>query len=44
MMVGTMTIVTSFLFPYEVKYGMKVGERFKEELQPESKKEDDERK
>jgi CPA2 family monovalent cation:H+ antiporter-2 len=30
-MVGTMTIVTSFLSPYVVKFGMKIGERFKHE-------------
>jgi CPA2 family monovalent cation:H+ antiporter-2 len=30
-MVGTMTIITSFLSPYVVKFGWKIGERFKEE-------------
>ncbi|MDQ3718885.1 MAG: hypothetical protein M3311_07025, partial [Thermoproteota archaeon] len=29
--VGTMTIITSFLSPYVVKFGWKIGERFKEE-------------
>jgi CPA2 family monovalent cation:H+ antiporter-2 len=30
-MVGTMTIITSFLSPYLVKFGWKIGDRFKEE-------------
>jgi CPA2 family monovalent cation:H+ antiporter-2 len=30
-MVGTMTIITSFLSPYVVKFGWKVGDRFREE-------------
>ncbi|HEU4443637.1 MAG TPA: cation:proton antiporter [Nitrososphaeraceae archaeon] len=30
-MVGTMTIITSFLSPYVVKFGWKVGDRFKQE-------------
>jgi monovalent cation:H+ antiporter-2, CPA2 family len=30
-MVGTMTIITSFLSPYVVKLGWKIGDRFKEE-------------
>jgi CPA2 family monovalent cation:H+ antiporter-2 len=30
-MVGTMTIITSFLSPYVVKFGWKIGERFKQE-------------
>ncbi|MDQ3854396.1 MAG: cation:proton antiporter, partial [Thermoproteota archaeon] len=30
-MVGTMTIITSFLSPYIVKFGWKLGDRFKEE-------------
>ena len=30
-MVGTMTIITSFLSPYVVKFGWKIGDRFKEE-------------
>jgi CPA2 family monovalent cation:H+ antiporter-2 len=30
-MVGTMTIITSFLSPYIVKFGWKIGDRFKEE-------------
>jgi hypothetical protein len=30
-MVGTMTIITSFLSPYVVKVGWKVGDRFKQE-------------
>lgn len=29
-MVGTMTIITSFLSPYLVKFGWKIGDRFKE--------------
>jgi CPA2 family monovalent cation:H+ antiporter-2 len=28
-MVGTMTIITSFLSPYVVKFGWKIGDRFK---------------
>lgn len=30
-MVGTMTIITSFLSPYLIKFGWKIGDRFKEE-------------
>jgi CPA2 family monovalent cation:H+ antiporter-2 len=30
-MVGTMTIITSFLSPYLVKFGWKIGDRFKQE-------------
>jgi monovalent cation:H+ antiporter-2, CPA2 family len=30
-MVGTMTIITSFLSPYVVKFGWRIGDRFKEE-------------
>jgi CPA2 family monovalent cation:H+ antiporter-2 len=30
-MVGTMTIITSFLSPYVVKFGWKIGDRFKQE-------------
>ncbi len=30
-MVGTMTIITSFLSPYLIKFGWKIGNRFKEE-------------
>ncbi len=41
-MVGTMTILTSFLSPYVVKFGWRIGERFKEETpeEPESGEED----
>jgi monovalent cation:H+ antiporter-2, CPA2 family len=39
-MVGTMTIITSFLSPYVVKFGWKIGDRFKEE--PEEQKEEGE--
>src|SRR5690606_28260276 len=38
-MVGTMTIITSFLSPYVVKFGWTFGERFKEEEQEESEEE-----
>lgn len=43
-MVGTMTILTSFLSPYVVKFGWRIGERFKEETpeEPESGEEDHE--
>lgn len=34
-MVGTMTIITSFLSPYVVKLGWKIGERYKEEAESE---------
>jgi monovalent cation:H+ antiporter-2, CPA2 family len=30
-MVGTMTIITSFLSPYVVKFEWRVGDRFKQE-------------
>jgi len=30
-MVGTMTIITSFLSPYVIKFGWKIGDRFKQE-------------
>ncbi len=30
-MVGTMTIITSFMSPYVVKFGWKIGDRFKQE-------------
>ena len=32
-MIGTMTIITSFLSPYLVKFGWKVGDRFRDESQ-----------
>ena len=31
-MVGTMTIITSFLSPYIVKFGWKIGDKFGQEL------------
>jgi CPA2 family monovalent cation:H+ antiporter-2 len=43
-MVGTMTIITSFLSPYVVKFGWKIGNRFKNgitEQKEEPEKEDD---
>jgi monovalent cation:H+ antiporter-2, CPA2 family len=42
-MVGTMTIITSFLSPYVVKFGWKIGERFKNGIseQKEEHKKDD---
>ena len=40
-MVGTMTIITSFLSPYIVNIGLKIGDRFKEEP-AEKKKEEEE--
>jgi monovalent cation:H+ antiporter-2, CPA2 family len=40
-MVGTMTIITSFLSPYVVKFGWKIGDRFKEE--PVEQKREDEK-
>ena len=39
-MVGTMTIITSFLSPYLVKFGWKIGDRYKEEEPAEQKKEE----
>jgi len=45
-MVGTMTIITSFLSPYVVKFGWKIGDRFKNgiaEQKEEEQKKDDER-
>jgi CPA2 family monovalent cation:H+ antiporter-2 len=43
-MVGTMTIITSFLSPYVVKFGWKIGDRFKNGIaeQKEEQKKDDE--
>lgn len=38
-MVGTMTIITSFLSPYLVKFGWKIGDRFNEE--PTEQREED---
>ena len=38
-MVGTMTIITSFLSPYLVRFGWKIGDRYKEEEPAEQKKE-----
>jgi CPA2 family monovalent cation:H+ antiporter-2 len=42
-MVGTMTIITSFLSPYVVKFGWKIGDRFKNGIaeQKEEHKNDD---
>ena len=40
-MVGTMTIITSFLSPYIVKFGWKIGDRFREE--PAEKKKEEEK-
>jgi CPA2 family monovalent cation:H+ antiporter-2 len=40
-MVGTMTIITSFLSPYVVKFGWKFGERFKQQTSQEPEKEGD---
>ena len=42
-MVGTMTIITSFLSPYIVKFGWKIGDRFKDGIaeQKEEHKNDD---
>ena len=42
-MVGTMTIITSFLSPYLVKFGWKIGDRYKEEP-AEQKKEEEQKK
>jgi CPA2 family monovalent cation:H+ antiporter-2 len=42
-MVGTMTIITSFLSPYIVKFGWKIGDRLKEEPAAEQKKEEEEK-
>ncbi len=41
-MVGTMTIITSFLSPYIVKFGWKIGDRFKEEPAEQKGKEEEE--
>lgn len=41
-MVGTMTIITSFLSPYVVKFGWRIGDRFNQETPKESKKGGDE--
>jgi CPA2 family monovalent cation:H+ antiporter-2 len=38
-MVGTMTIITSFLSPYLVKFGWKIGDRYKEEPAEQKKEE-----
>ena len=38
-MVGTMTIITSFLSPYLVRFGWKIGDRYKEEEPAEQEKE-----
>src|ERR687894_241032 len=40
-MLGTMTIITSFLSPYVVKFGWKIGDRFKEEESAEQKGEEE---
>jgi CPA2 family monovalent cation:H+ antiporter-2 len=42
-MVGTMTIITSFLSPYIVKFGWKIGDRFKDEAAEQKKEEEKER-
>jgi CPA2 family monovalent cation:H+ antiporter-2 len=39
-MVGTMTIITSFLSPYLVKFGWKIGDRYKEEPAEQKKEEE----
>jgi monovalent cation:H+ antiporter-2, CPA2 family len=39
-MVGTMTIITSFLSPYLVKFGWKIGDRFKEGEEEEEEEEE----
>jgi hypothetical protein len=36
-----MTIITSFLSPYVVKFGWKIGDRFKEEESAEQKGEEE---
>jgi CPA2 family monovalent cation:H+ antiporter-2 len=41
-MVGTMTIITSFLSPYVVKFGWMMGERVKQEEEPEGGGEEEE--
>ncbi|MDP8941383.1 MAG: cation:proton antiporter [Thermoproteota archaeon] len=41
-MVGTMTIITSFLSPYLVKFGWKIGDRFKEGEGEEEEEEEEE--
>jgi CPA2 family monovalent cation:H+ antiporter-2 len=41
-MVGTMTIITSFLSPYVVKAGWKIGDRYKEEPEEQKKEEEQE--
>src|SRR5215216_3909693 len=43
-MVGTMTIITSFLSPYVVKFGWKIGDRFKQEPSEQKKGEEGEQK
>jgi CPA2 family monovalent cation:H+ antiporter-2 len=43
-MVGTMTIITSFLSPYLVKFGWKIGDRFKQEPSEQKKGEEGEQK
>jgi CPA2 family monovalent cation:H+ antiporter-2 len=42
-MVGTMTIITSFLSPYIVKFGWKIGDRLKDEAAEQKKEEEKER-
>jgi CPA2 family monovalent cation:H+ antiporter-2 len=39
-MVGTMTIITSFLSPYLVRFGWKIGDRYKEEPAEQKKEEE----
>jgi monovalent cation:H+ antiporter-2, CPA2 family len=41
-MVGTMTIITSFLSPYVVKFGWKVGDRFRDEPSEQKREEEEE--
>jgi CPA2 family monovalent cation:H+ antiporter-2 len=43
-MVGTMTIITSFLSPYLIKFGWKIGDRFKEEPSEQREEEEQEEK
>lgn len=42
-MVGTMTIITSFLSPYIVKFGWKIGDRFAQQSGEEKSEEEQEK-
>jgi CPA2 family monovalent cation:H+ antiporter-2 len=42
-MVGTMTIITSFLYPYIVKFGWKLGDRFAQQTGEEKSEEEQEK-